>query len=63
METPRNNKNQLDKQGYQDGYWEKYFIDNSSFKGYYDSGEPVFYWEWVRYNETTTDILKQFYIK
>jgi len=56
-------KNQHNKEGYQDGYWEKYFIDQSSFKGYYESGEPVFYWEWVSNYETRgADILKQFYI-
>ena len=55
-------KNQLDKQGCQDGYWEKDFIDQSSFKGYYQNGEPILYWEWVAQYKTSVEILKQFYI-
>jgi|15BtaG_2_1085339.scaffolds.fasta_scaffold30726_2 hypothetical protein len=56
-------KNQLDKQGNQDGYWSStFFLTQSTFKGHYKSGVAVNYWEWVCYNETNTDILKQFYI-
>ena len=55
-------KNKLDEQGYQDGYWEQHFIDPSSFKGYYQNGEPISYWEWVAHYETSGEILKQFYI-
>ncbi len=54
-------KNQLDKQGYQDGYWEKDFIDQTSFKGYYQNGDPISYWEWVEHY-ASGEILKQFYI-
>jgi hypothetical protein len=58
-------KNQLGEQGYQDGYWEHqyhYTSTPSSFKGHYQNGEPISYWEWVEHYETGGEILKQFYI-
>lgn len=54
-------KNQLDEQGYQDGYWE-HLGKQYNFKGYYQSGDPISYWEWVAHYETSGEILKHFYI-
>tara|TARA_R110002126_G_scaffold82497_5_gene202184 strand:- start:57 stop:227 length:171 start_codon:yes stop_codon:yes gene_type:complete len=39
-------KNQLDKQGYQDGYWEVYHLNGMIFsKGNYVNGQLHGFWE------------------
>ena len=38
-------KNQYNKEGNREGYWEIYWDDKIWFKGNYKNGKPLGYWE------------------
>jgi hypothetical protein len=54
-------KNQKNKNGMREGYWEEYYGDHKLlYKGYYNNGNIVGYWEY--YNIATDKLTKEYYL-